>query len=295
MKSAVSSMPDHYGRCTKGRTAPLTDADVLPTSTPMPKILVGTDLTERSLPAIVRGVELVKAFGGRLIVCHATPQSLPINPLFPHQTGESIADSASADQRIIDALTRQVVGATGFNDFDVVVDMGQAPDVICAQATRLRADLIVVMNDRPGIGEVARDLAASPCSVLLLGTSTGNAVAIVTLESETASVASLAQDARAVLARPVSKFVVIMWADTDEKKAPLLAELDRTHRTIGVPFEPWFADLAEPSTLSRAASDPEVGLVAINAPRPDKIVERRASPLDDGLDGATASFLLIRR
>jgi len=261
----------------------------------MPTILVGTDLTERSRPAIVRGVELVQAFGGRLIVCHATPQALPVNPLFPHQTGESIAQTASTEQRIIDAVTEQVVGATAHREFDVVVDFGEAPDVICSQATRLRADLIVVMNDRPGLGEVARDLAASPCSVLLLGTSTGSAVAIVTLESETGSVASLAQDARAVLVRPVSKFTVIMWTDSDEKKAPLLAELERTSRTIGVPFEPWFADLTERGALARAASDPEIGLVALTAPQPDKIVERRASPLDDGLEGATASFLLLRR
>src|SRR5687767_5307305 len=204
----------------------------------MPTILVGTDLTDRSRPAIVRGVELVQAFGGRLIVCHATPKSMPVNPLFPHQTGESIADTAGAEPHVIDAVTQQVVDATGFREFDVIVDIGDAPDVICSQATRLKADLVIVMGDRPGIGEVARDLAASPCSVLLLGTSTGNAVAIVTLESETGSIASLAHDARAVLVRAVSKFVVIMWADSDERKAPLLAELERTSRAIGVPFEP---------------------------------------------------------
>ena len=261
----------------------------------MPTILVGTDLTERSRPAIVRGVELVQTFGGRLIVCHATRQPLAVNPLFPHQTGESIAAAAGTDQRIIDAVTEQVVEATGYRDFDVVVDIGEAPDVICSQATHLRANLVVVMGDRPGIGEVARDLAASPCSVLLLGTSTGNAVAIVTLESETASIASLAEDARAVLVRPVSKFQVIMWADSDEKKTPLLAELDRTSRAMGIPFEPWFADLTERGALARAARDPDIGLVALAAPKPDKIVERRASPLDDGLEGATASFLLLRR
>ena len=261
----------------------------------MPTILVGTDLTERSRPAIVRGVELVRAFGGRLIVCHATAKQLPVNPLFPHQAAESIVEAAGAEQRIIDALTQQVVTATGFTDFDVVVDIGEASDVICSHATRLQASLVVVMGDRPGIGEVARDLAASPCSVLLLGPSTGDAVAIVTLESETESIASLAEDARAVLVQPVSKFLVIMWADTDEKKAPLLAELDRMSRAMGVPFEPWFADLTERAVLAGVASDPRIGLVALAAPKPDKIVERQASPLDDGLEGATASFLLLRR
>jgi nucleotide-binding universal stress UspA family protein len=269
--------------------------DVLPTTIPMPTILVGTDLTDRSRPAILRAVELVQAFGGRLIVCHATARTLPVNPLFPHQTGASIAEAAGTEQHVIDAVTEQVVSATGYREFDVVVDSGEASDIICTQATNARANLVVVMGDRPGIGEVARELAASPCSVLVVGKSTGNAVAIVTLESETESVASLAEDARAALVRPVSKFIVILWADTDDKKAPLLAELDRTSRAIGVPFEAWFADLSERAALARAASDPEIGLVALAAPKPDKVVEGRASPLDDGLEGATASFLLLRR
>jgi hypothetical protein len=261
----------------------------------MATILVGTDLTDRSRAAIVRSVELVKSAGGRLIVCHAAAQQLPVNPLFPHQTGEAIAEAASAEQRIIDAVTQQVVDATGFAEFDVVVDIGEAPDVISSQARRVRADLVVVTVDRPGIGRVARDLAASPCSVLLVGTSTGSSVAIVTLVSETESVAWLAEQARAAFVRTVSKFLVIMWVDSEEEKAPLLAELDRTSRAMGIPFEPWFADLTESAALARAASDQEIGLVALTAPRPDKIIERRASPLDDGLEGATASFLLIRR
>jgi hypothetical protein len=86
-----------------------------------------------------------------------------------------------------------------------------------------------------------------------------------------------------------------MWTDSDERKAPLLAELERTSRLVGVPFEPWFADLSESSALAQAASDPKIGLVALSAPEPDKIVGRRAGPLDDGLEGATASFLLLRR
>ncbi|HMJ51266.1 MAG TPA: universal stress protein [Polyangiaceae bacterium] len=261
----------------------------------MPIVLVGTDLTDRSRPAIARGAELVQASGGRLIICHAAPKTLPVNPLFPHQTGEKIAATAGIEQRIIEAVTRQVVDATGFSAFDVIVDTGEAPDVICSQAKRLQADLVIVTADRPGVGAVARDLAASPCSVLVLGTSTGDAVAIVTLESEVESVGPLAEAVRLVLLRPVSKFVVIMWTDSDDQKAPLLAELARTSRLVGVPFEPWFADLTETSVLARAANDPEIGLVALTAPEPDSIVGRSAGPLDDGFEGATASFLLLRR
>ena len=131
--------------------------------------------------------------------------------------------------------------------------------------------------------------------MLVLGASTGDVVAIVTLESEVESVTALVEAARGVLLRPVSKFLVIMWADSDERKAPLLAELDRMSRSLGVAFEPWFADLTDPSALARVASDPQIGLVALTAPEPDKIVARRAGPLDDGFEGATASFLLLRR
>jgi nucleotide-binding universal stress UspA family protein len=261
----------------------------------MPTILVGTDLTDRSRSAIVRGVELVRASGGRLIVCHATAQSLPVNPLFPHETGATIAAVTGNDHLIMDAVTQQVVEATGFTTFDVVVDIGEPPAIICAQAANHRADLVIVSADRPGVGEVARDLSTSPCSVLVVGPSMGDAAAIVTLESEVASVGELAAAVRAVLLRPVSKFLVIMWTDSEDRKAPILADLARTSLALGVPVEPWFADLADPAALARVARDPEIGVVALTAPQPDSVVQGRASPLDDGFEGATASFLIIRR
>jgi nucleotide-binding universal stress UspA family protein len=261
----------------------------------MNTILVGTDLTDRSRSAIARGAALVQASGGRLIVCHAAPRTLPINPLFPHETGEGIAAETAAEERVADAVTRQVVEATEFAAFDVVVDIGEPTDVLCALAKHHRADLVIVSADRPGVGAVARDLSTSPCSVLVLGPSTGDAVAVVILESELESVAPLVEAARAVVLGPVSKFLVIMWADSDERKAPLLAGLDRMSRASGVTFEPWFVDIAQPSALARVASDPQIGLVALTAPPPDKIVARRAGPLDDGFEGATASFLLLRR
>ncbi|MET0594313.1 MAG: universal stress protein [Polyangiaceae bacterium] len=260
----------------------------------MPTILVGTDLTDQSLPAVVRGADLVRAAGGKLIVCHAAERAMPVNPLFPHEAGESIAAAVSAEQGVADAISQQVSEATGLEDFDVVVDIGDPSTVICAQAKRHRADLVIVNADRPGAGAVARELSMSPCSVLVVGPSAGDAVAIVALESEVDLVPKLAAAARAASARPVSKFVVILWADSEARKTPLLAALARTSEASGVPFEPWFAHLDDPSALARAASDPAIGLVAMAAPKPDKIVDRRASPLDDAFDGALASLLLLR-
>lgn len=261
----------------------------------MPTILVGTDLTDGSRPAIVRGAELVQASGRRLVVCHARAKNLAVNPLFPQDFGAAITAAASADQRIVDAVSQQVVDATGFTTFDVVVDAGEPADVICVQAAHHRAELVIVTADRPGWGTVARDLSTSPCSVLVVGTSTGDVAAVVVLESEAGAIGPLVEAARAVLPHAVRKFLVIMWVDSEEQKAPLLAELERMSRGVGVPFESWFADLAEPAALARVASDPELGLVVLAAPRPDKIVARRASPLDDGFEGATASLLLLRR
>ena len=261
----------------------------------MPTILVGTDLTERSLPAIARGVELTRASGGRLIVCHVGPSTLRVNPLFPHESGATIAETAGTEQLILEAVTKQVVDATEFTNFDVVVDTGEPPDVVCAQAHRYGADLVIVTADRPGVGAVARDLSASPCTVLVLGSSSGTAAAIVTLETEAQSVVELAAAVRAVTVHPVSKFLVMIWADSDERKTPLLDELARMSNDFGVPVEPWFADLADTSAVARLASTPEIGLVAMALPPPDPVVQRRASPLDDGLEGAATSFLIVRR
>jgi nucleotide-binding universal stress UspA family protein len=260
----------------------------------MTTIVVGTDLTERSRPAIIRGVTLARHNGAQLLVCHARHKALPVNPLFPHEAARNIAATVVDEQRIADAVTRQVVETTGFTAFNVVVDIGDPAQVICAQATKHRADLVVVTADRPNVGAVARDLSTSPCSVLVVGPSTGDVAAILMLESEVSSIGTLVDAARKVSIGPVSKFVVILWADSEEKKAPLLAELERTSRALGVQFEPWFADLADPSAMGRAAKDPGIGLIAMMAPRPDKIVERRASPLDDGFEGAATSFLLLR-
>jgi hypothetical protein len=243
----------------------------------------------------LRGAELVQSAGARLVVCHAADKVLPVSPLFPHETSEKIAAVAGVEQRILDALSAQIVDVTGSTSFDVVVDSGEPSEVICAQAALLHADLVIVSADQPGVGAVARDLSASPCSVLVVGTSAGTAAAIVILESEVASLVTLIEVARSVVPRPVSKFVVILQADSPERKAPVLAEIDGIGRALGVPLETWFTDVADPTALSRAASDPEIGLVALTAPRPDKVVEGRASPLDDAFEGATASFLLLRR
>jgi hypothetical protein len=260
----------------------------------MPTILVGTDLTDRSRLALVRGAELVRSTGGKLIVCHAADKALPVNPLFPHEAGDSIAAAVSAEQRVADAVSQQVVEATGLEDFDVVVDMGEPSAVLCAQATRHRADLVVVNADRPGAGQVARELSTSPCSVLVVGPSNGRALALIALESEVELVPKLLAAARSVAVGPVSKAVVVLWADSEARKGPLLAALDRTSQTSGIPFESWFAHLDDRSALARAASDPEIGLVALAAPTPDKVVDQRASPLDDAFDGAAASLLLLR-
>jgi nucleotide-binding universal stress UspA family protein len=262
----------------------------------MRTILVGTDLTERSDPAIFRGAALARTNGARLVVCHVGPRVMDVNPLFPQQHQQDLASLADREKLIADAVSRRVVQVTGLDLFDVVVDEGEPPRVLCQQAIRLSADLVVVMSDRPGTERsVTRDLAASPCSVLVLDGSVGSTVALLTWESEVDSVHELAAAARSVLVEPAGKFVVIMWADlTQERRGPLLAQLSAQGEKFGAPVEPWFADMSEMSLLARVASDPDVGLVVLQAPRPDKIVDGTTSPLDDALATATSSLLLIR-
>jgi len=262
----------------------------------MRTVLVGTDLTERSDPAIVRGAALARKNGGRLVVCHVGPRQVGVNPLFPQQHQQDIAATASWEEAAAEAVTRHVADLTGLDAFDVAIDEGEPSRALCQQATRLSADLIVVMSDRPGGGgTVTRDLSASPCSVLVLGPSTGNTVAVVTLESDVESVPDLAAAARSVLVEPVGKIVVIMWADREKhEKGALLAQLSAQSEKLGVPVEPWFADMSELSLVARVAADPDVGLVVLATPTPDRIVAQTTSPLDDALAVATSSLLLIR-
>ena len=261
----------------------------------MRTILVGSDLTERSYPAIVRGAELARRHGGRLVVCHAGIPRIGVHPLFPQRHQEDLTSSADIERRIGDELTRSVTELTGLDTFDVVVDMGDAPTVLCAQATRVGADLVVVMVDSGEKGRtVARDLTTSPCSVLSLGQSAGDAVALVTLESELDSLPRLVAAAQSVALSPPRRVVAILWADSEKKKGPLLARLEQIGKQAGTAFEPWFASWGDASVLARVATEPDIGLVALGAPVPDKLAGDKAGPFDDALPAGTASLLLVR-
>ena len=185
----------------------------------MRTILVGTDLTERSDPAIVRGAALARTNGARLVVCHVGPRQVGVNPLFPQQHQRDLASTANWEEVVAEAMTRRVVELTGLDVFDVALDEGEPSRVLCQQASRLSADLIVVMSDGPGAEKrVTRDLSTSPCSVLALDGSAGSTVALLTWESEVESVHELAAAARSVLVQPVGKFVVVMWTDLPQEK-----------------------------------------------------------------------------
>src|SRR5213075_2067089 len=122
-------------------------------------LLVGTDLTERANQAIYRGHQVALANGAKLVVCHVGPGHVGSHPLFPQRHQEEVVSAAAAEEGIAEAVSLRVTEVTGRTpeQFDVVVDHGHVAAVLTEQASRIEADLIVVMSDsseRDGGGTV---------------------------------------------------------------------------------------------------------------------------------------------
>jgi nucleotide-binding universal stress UspA family protein len=131
-------------------------------------VLVSADLTEAARPVVQSGADIVRRHGGRLVVCHVVPGTPRINPLFPQRLGESMAATTENEHRIVDALTEQVAAWTGLPSFDVIVDFGDRAQVLCEQAKRLGADLLLVAAGEEG-DALVEGLADSSCQVRIVG------------------------------------------------------------------------------------------------------------------------------
>ena len=212
-------------------------------------LLVGTDLTEHSDRAIVRGHRLSLSHGARLVVCHVLPDQLGSHPLFPQQYEQEVISSTNRDEQIAEAVSQRVVELTAREPdaFDVIIDRGDVARVLGDHARRLSADLTIVMADAPGetLATITRDLAReSPCSMLVVGESSATGVAVVALAGESEQVPALVKSACAVASSPPDRIVVVLFV-TDaagvpatETWGPHLAALSAE---LGVAVEPWFA------------------------------------------------------
>src|SRR5689334_17060348 len=182
-------------------------------------LLVGTDLTERANQTIDRGHRLATANEAKLVVCHVAPGHVGSHPLFPQLHEQDVVSAASLEEEIAEAVSLRVAEVTGrsSDEFDVVVDQGDVAAVLADQASRVGADLIVVMDDRTEpdrAGTVTRDLArADSCSILVIGEGSGTGVTLVALEDEVELIPELLSGARSVLASLPDKVDVILFVD----------------------------------------------------------------------------------
>jgi nucleotide-binding universal stress UspA family protein len=264
-------------------------------------ILVGTDLTEWSDQALLRGHQLATANEARLVVCHVGPGHVGSHPLFPQRHQEDVVSAANREERIAEAVSLRAAEVTGRSpeQFDVVVDHGDVAAVLTEQALRVGADLIVAMADRSepdGAGTVTRDLARlSPCSVFVVGQGSGTGVAVVALEDELAVVPKLVSAARSMLGSLPSKVDLILFVSDREISTSRLTErIVDQGAEMGVDLVPWFAQIGDTSLLTRAVGDASLGLVVIAAPVPDDLASATSGPLDDALSAIRSSVLLLR-
>ncbi len=264
-------------------------------------LLVGTDLTERANQAIYRGHQLATANGAKLVVCHVAPGHVGSHPLFPQRHQEDVVSAASLEEGIAEAVSLRAAEVTGRSpdQFDVVVDRGDVALVLSEQASRVGADLIVVMDDRSEpdrAGTVTRDLArTSSCSVFVIGEGSGTGVTLVALEDEVEVLPELLSAARNMLGSLPSKVDVILLVDDPELWPSRITErIADLGAQTGVVLVPCFAEMDNTSLLARAADDASLGLAVMAAPVPDHFTAAASSPLDGALSAFRSSVLLLR-
>jgi nucleotide-binding universal stress UspA family protein len=146
------------------------------------KIMVCSDLTEASLPAVRTAVELGRRLDATLLAFHAleppyeTPQWFVPLEAFERDLFKNI--SARAEEAAHKTLSDQLHTAGAQADCQRLIKRGIAVDVIVATAADLATDLVVVgTHARTGLrhamlGSIAERIArTAPCPVLIVRTS----------------------------------------------------------------------------------------------------------------------------
>lgn len=109
-------------------------------------VLIATDLTEASNPAIARGAAHAQAVGAPIVVLHVIPDVFRSHPLQPLQGGTELALSSELTKRAAELATEQVRRVAGLSpDEDtVIIETGSPGDEIVRIAEDRRASLIVI-------------------------------------------------------------------------------------------------------------------------------------------------------
>jgi universal stress protein E len=112
----------------------------------MERILVATDFSERSRPALRRGLSLARQFGSELTILHVTDSDRPERFVEEERRGAAMA---------IRELVEKVGGQGLATAPSVIARAGDPFRVIVDEADRLKADLVVMGAHRKRLlGEV---------------------------------------------------------------------------------------------------------------------------------------------
>ncbi len=135
---------------------------------PFKRILAPVDFDESSLNALELAAKLAKEHDGTVFVLHIVPVDIDVSGM-PHYV-DLIKRQESIDRDKLTAIAKQHLAEV---KWEVLDQMGPPADVIAEVATKLPADLIVmVTHGRRGLarlveGSIAEKvLRSAPCPVL---------------------------------------------------------------------------------------------------------------------------------
>ena len=111
-----------------------------------PTILVATDLTTYSEPALARARAHAEATGGALVVCHVIPDVLRHHPLFASRDANDTVMAADLTKKAAELVAEQVgrVLRLSVDDYKVVIETGRAEDEIVRISEEEEAALVVI-------------------------------------------------------------------------------------------------------------------------------------------------------
>jgi nucleotide-binding universal stress UspA family protein len=140
-----------------------------------PLVLVATDLTTYSEPALVRARAHAEATGGALVVCHVIPDVMRHHPLFASRDANDTVLAGDLVQKAAELVAEQVgrVLRLSVDDYRIIVETGRAEDEIVRISEEEHAWLVVIgAKPREGservLGHVAeRVVRYAHCSVLI--------------------------------------------------------------------------------------------------------------------------------
>jgi nucleotide-binding universal stress UspA family protein len=107
-------------------------------------VFVAHDLAEHGDEALRQGHAWAERTGRELVVCHAMPDLVRVQPLFPQIEIGNLAAIPELHRRLSERLDDRVRELTGREDFEVVVAAGSPHAVLIEQAQAYNASLVVI-------------------------------------------------------------------------------------------------------------------------------------------------------